>query len=137
MLTTAILVCTTLISNGSDGTVATKTCQFEQQPTPAIAANSFEKLSFRMLNDVEEAVVTVNTNPANLDVKPTLLKVPQTRDHRVLRTATLSQHTVYPNVGKTRVIPVADISLPPRKSLSFWDRLKQEPVSNFKPLVTD
>ena len=137
MLTTAILVCTTLISNGSDGTVATKRCQFEQQPTAATAANSYEKLSFRMLNDVEEAVVTVNTNPANPDVKPILLKVTQTGDHRVLRTATLSQHTVYPNVGKTRVIPVADISLPSRKSLSFWDRLKQEPASNFKPLVTD
>ena len=137
MLTTAILVCTTLIANGTDGTVATKSCQFEQQPTAATAANSFEKLSLRMLNDVEEAVVMVNTNPASLDVKPISLKVQQTEDHRVLHTSNLSQRRVHPNFAKTRIIPVADVSVPVRKSLSFWDKLKQEPASNFEPIVTE
>ena len=137
MLTTAILVCTTLIANGADGTVATKSCHFEQQPTAATAANSFEKLSLRIINDVEDASLPLNTNPASLDVKPISLKVQQTEDRRVLHTANLSQRRVHPNFGKTRVIPVADVSLPSRKSLSFWDKLKQEPASNFKPIVTD
>ena len=137
MLTTAILVCTTLIANGTDGTVATKSCQFEQQPTAATAANSFEKLSLRIINDVEDTRLPLNTNPAGLDVKPISLKVQQTEDHRVLHTANLLQRRIHPNFAKTRVIPVADVSSPSRKSLSFWDKLKQEPRSNFNPIVTD
>ena len=137
MLATAILVCTTLIANGTDGTVATKSCQFEQPPAVAVPANSFEKLSLRMMNDVEDVGLTVNANPASLDVKPISLKVQQTEDHRVLHTANLLQRRVHPNFAKTRVIPVADVSSPSRKSLSFWDKLKQEPRSNFNPIVTD
>ena len=137
MLATAILVCTTLVANGTDGTVATKSCQFEQQPAAVTAGNSFEKLSLRMMNDVEDAGLMLNTNPASLDVKPISLKVQQTEDHWVLHTSNLSQRRVHPNFAKTRIIPVADVSVPVRKSLSFWDKLKQDPRSNFNPIVTD
>lgn len=137
MLTAVLLVCTTLISNGSDETVATKSCQFEQQPAAAAATNSFDKLSFRMLNDVVDtvAVVALEPNPANHDVKPTLLKAQQ--NHRVSTVANLAHRVVHANFGKAHIIPTADISLPTHKLLSFWDKLKQEPASNFKPIVTD
>ena len=127
MIPAALLICITLVTNSGDQTIASKTCELPSLP---LAANSFEKLSFRSLNDVAEVAV-LRVKDSNL--LPLALKFQQSQIHRATLVVNIP-HQVH--VAKPRIIPAFDVSQP-RKALSFWDKLKNEPATAFKPIVTD
>ena len=137
MFSAALLVCTTLVSNGVDGTVAVNTCEVEAAPIVATAPNSFEKLSLRVINDVTAAVEVVQPNPTLANVRPTIALPPQAEIHQGSVVVKLAHRVPHMNSSKTRIIAAADVTLVPRKSLSFWDKLKQEPAKSFNPTATN
>ena len=121
-----ILVCTTLVTNAASGTVATKSCSPEHMPIVLAAANTVKTLA------VQDMIVV-----ATPQAKPVAEVVKHDQPKHIRVAAYVPRHWHHEYRSRIRVIPTANQLSPPRKTMSFWDKLKALPDQISKSITIE
>ncbi len=139
MTTAAILICTTLVSNGAEGSTATLVCPTPQQAEAAELDNTFDQFTFRKINDVvepDQPLPGAVANPQPIKPQPVKATVaaPVQAKHAPLAVA---HHFAKPRHVRVAVIsahhhhyrslhkPHAVVEVVPDKPPNLWDKLKE------------
>ena len=120
------LVCTTLVTNASSETVATRSCSVEHPPIVLAAATIANTLPVLDMNEVAPA-----------EVKPVAETVKHYQPKRARVAIYIPRHSHYQSRGRIRVIPTANELAPQHKPMSFWDKLKALPDQIAKSIVIE
>ncbi len=126
-----ILVCTTLVTNATSGTVATKSCSPEHMPIILAAANTVKTLSVLDMNEVAPPEITL---PKAKPVAETVKHEPAKRARVAIY---IPRHWHHQSRGRIRVIPTANQLTPQHKPVSFWDKLKSLPEQISKSITIE
>ncbi len=125
-----VLVCTTLVSNAASGTIATKSCIPEHAPIILAAASMAKTLSIHNQFEMMNTVVTPRPDPVAEMVQHSAPKHLKVADYQ-------PRHRYHHLRSRVRVIPTASESPPPRKEMSFWDKLKAIPDQISKSITIE
>ena len=121
-----ILICTTLVTNATSESIATKSCSPLHMPIILAAANTVKSLSVLDLNEL--------TTP---QAKPAVEVVTHNQPKHLRVAAYVPRHWHHQYRSRIRVTPTANQLSPQHKPMSFWDKLKSLPEQFSKTITIE